>query len=176
MAEAVAVLSMANAGFKLAITLFSFAEAIGSVDKEILRTAKDISLFSDVLQNLVDTLERGQVAKYITKSAFATLQRVIDEGKELFQELEMMIEKSTEREEVIKMDQDAMVPLTRSKFSVPLAKRLRYFFQRSRLEALRSSLESLKSTLSLMLGTLAIAEKVESKKRYGRYHIFALSM
>ena len=168
-----AVLSMANAGFKLAITLFSFAEAIGSIDKEILRTAKDISLFSDVLQNLVDTLERSQAAKYITKSAFETIQRVIDEGRELFQELETMIEKSTKSEEVIKMKQDEMVPFSRPKLSVPLIKRLLYFFQRSRLETLRSRLESLKSTLGLMLGTLAIAEKLETKKRYDPTAIYA---
>jgi hypothetical protein len=38
MAEVVAILSIANAGFKLAKTLFSFAEAVGSVGKEIMRT------------------------------------------------------------------------------------------------------------------------------------------
>jgi len=40
MAEVAAILDMVNVGFKLSITLFSFAEAVRSVDKEILCTTK----------------------------------------------------------------------------------------------------------------------------------------
>lgn len=174
MAEVLTALSMANAGFKLAMTLYSFAEAVGSVDKELVRTATDIALFSDVLENLAATLEQGQKAKYITKKAFETVQKVIDECNKIFQELETMIEKSTKSEEVIRMKEDEMVPKLGSKLSVPLIKKLLYFFQRSKLEALRAELMSLKTNLNVMLGTLAIAQRFEEiRKRYDPNAIYA---
>jgi hypothetical protein len=175
MAEVLTALTMANAGFKLAMTLYSFAEAVGSVDKEIVRTATDIALFSNVLENLAATLEQGQNAKYITKEAFETVQKVIDECKNIFQELEMMIEKSTKSEEVIRMKEDEVVPKLGSKLSVPLTKRLLYFFQRSKVEALRAELISLKTNLTVMLGILALARRSEeTRKRYDPNTVYAL--
>jgi hypothetical protein len=167
MAELVTVLSMATAGFKLAKMLFSFAEAVGSIDKEIRRTAKDVSFFSDALSLLAPVLERGREAGYVTKDAFDKVQGVMDECRLVFQELEAMIEKSTKSEEVIKMGKDETVPSNGLNLSVPLMKRLLYYFQRGNLEVVRARLESLKSTLHLMLGTLMSAERYERiRKRY----------
>jgi hypothetical protein len=61
-----------------------------------------------------------------------------------------------------------MVPVMGAKLSVPLTKRLLYFFQKSKLEALGGDLESLKTILGVMLGALEISEKLEqAKKRCG---------
>ena len=56
MVEPASVLSVATAGFKLAFTLYSLADAIGSIDAEIKRTAIEVSLFSEVLDHLVEIL------------------------------------------------------------------------------------------------------------------------
>jgi hypothetical protein len=165
MVEPASILSVANAGFKLAFTLYSLADAIGSIDTEIRRTAIEVSLFSEVLDHLVEILGRGQDAGCITDRALDTVQTVIGECRKIFLELEMMIEKSTKSEEVIKMVDDEV--MIKPKLSVPLTGRLLYFFKRSKVELSRRQLESLKTTLGVWIGMVSIAERVEDlKKRY----------
>lgn len=170
MVEPASVLSVATAGFKLAFTLYSLADAIGSIDAEIKRTAIEVSLFSEVLDHLVEVLRRGQDAKCITDKALDTVQTVIGECRKIFLELEMMIEKSTKSEEVIKMEGDEVI--IKPKLSVPLTGRLLYFFQKSKVELSRRQLESLKTTLSVWIGMVSIAERFEdAKKRYVQFAI-----
>jgi hypothetical protein len=167
MAEIASVVGMATAGFKLAKMLFSFAEAVGSMDKEIRHTAKDVSFFSEALSLLAPVLERGRMAGYITKDAFVKVQGVMDEFKSVVQELEAMMEKGTKSEEVIKMGKDETVPSTGINMSVPLARRLLYYFQQGNLKTIRAHRESLKSTLHVMLSTLMGAERIgHIEKRY----------
>ena len=52
MVEPASILSVATAGFNLAFILYALAGAIGSIDIEIRRTAKEVSLFSEVLDHL----------------------------------------------------------------------------------------------------------------------------
>jgi hypothetical protein len=80
MAEVAAILGMANAGFNLSITLFPFAEEMRSIEKEILRTAEHISLFSQFLKLLAVTLERGYQSKFISTSAFWTWAQIVEEA------------------------------------------------------------------------------------------------
>lgn len=163
MAEVAAILGMANAGFKLSITLFSFAEAVRSVDKEILRTAKDISLFSQVLKLLAVTLERGHRANCISAGAFETSAQIVEECKNLFEELDAVVAKSTSTRKLVRMGEDDMEAVDAEKVIVPFAQRLLYFFRKAKMDALRRDLESLKTSLQVMLSVLNFAENVTAK-------------
>lgn len=162
MAEVVAVLGMANAGFKLSITLFAFAEAIGSADKEIVRTAREINLFSQVLKFLALSLERGRKTGSISQSAFETSAEIIEECRSLFDELDAMIVKSTSTKKVVKMQGDAMIAMDREKMVVPFSQRFLYLFRKSKVDTLRRNLESLKTSLQVMLSVLNYVEHLAS--------------
>jgi hypothetical protein len=165
MAEVAAILGMANAGFKLSITLFAFAEAVRTVDKEILRTAKDISLFSSVLKLLAETVERGHQTKRISAKAYETTAQIVEECKSLFDELDDVIAKSTTKTKTVRMGQDDMVAKDAEKVIVPLAQRLLYFFRKGKMEVHRRNLESLKTSLQVMLSVLNFAEKVTTENK-----------
>ena len=157
------ILSMANSGFKLSITLFSFAEAVRSVDKEILRTAKDISLFSQVLKLLAVTLERGHHANCISASAFETSAQIVEECKSLFEELNAVVAKSTSTKKLVRMGEDDVVAADTDKVVVPFTQRLLYFFRKAKMDTLRRNLESLKTSLQVMLSVLNFAENMTAK-------------
>jgi hypothetical protein len=81
MAEVAAILGMANAGFKLSSRSSRSRKPSAASTKEILRTAKDISLFSQVLKLLAVPLERRHQTNCISASAFETSAQIVEECK-----------------------------------------------------------------------------------------------
>ncbi|KAI9775726.1 MAG: hypothetical protein M1839_000928 [Geoglossum umbratile] len=158
--EVATILSCANTGFKLSMTLFSFAQAIGSAGKEILQTGKDISLFSAVLRELGVTLQRAQKAGLVSETAFETTAKIKDECTSIFEELEAIIEKSTTTTNVhvVKMRSDEVEELDRESVEVSWGNRFLHLFRKSQIQEQKRALESLKSSLLTMLVVMSFAE------------------
>lgn len=160
MAEVTTILSFANAGFKLSMTLFSFAQAIGSAGKEVRQTGKDISLFSAVLRELGITLQRVQKAGLVSETAFETTTKIKDECTLIFGELEAIIEKSTTTTNVhvVKMRSDEVEELDRENIEVSWGNRFLHLFRKSKIQEQKRALESLKSSLLTMLMVMSFTE------------------
>jgi hypothetical protein len=162
MAEVALIFGFAQSGFKLSITLFSFAAAIGAAGKEIKQTAKDISLFSSVLRQLGLVMQRAHKAGLVTKDAFETVNGIVRECKSIFKNLEALIEKATTTEiiKVVKMEEhtNEVKEIERESLSVSYGRRLLYLFRKSTISEQKAALESLKSSLLLMVTLMAYTE------------------
>jgi hypothetical protein len=164
MAEIALILGFAQTGYKLSVTLFSFAQAIGSAGSEIRQTGADIALFSAVLEQLGETLERAQKAGLVTEKAFDTAKKIRQECNSVFGELDTMIKQSTTmtNTKVVKMREDGFEAEVedRETMAVSFGQRFLHLFRKSRIQEQKRALESLKSSLLLMLTVMRFTENM----------------
>ena len=142
------VLQLAQTGAKLSISLYTLADAIGSANKDVQHVAKDIALFSSVLKDLGNTLNRGRQSKLYREGSYDTSQVIVKECQTVFAEIEDVVKLS-------EGEAEGLVTLSRMK-------RVQWVFRKSRVQLLRGNLESLKSTISLQLAVLHYASTISS--------------
>ncbi|KAF7188185.1 hypothetical protein HII31_10470 [Pseudocercospora fuligena] len=146
------ILQVAEVGFSLATTLYSYAASVKGAEKEIKKIARDVRLTSKVLTRTHEQLKADRNAQLATDEALQDLEDVLDGCKEAFQEVDEVLNKS-------------LKPGAGGKPSISTFDKFRWPLRTNRLEVLRANLEKLKTTLLLMLSVLAYGSKVSQQHR-----------
>jgi hypothetical protein len=146
------VIQIAQLGAKISITLYSIADTTKSANKDVKRIAKDIALFSSVLKDLGNALERGQRAGQLRGDAYNTASMIVEECEEVFREIETILKKATGEERPFEAD-----------IVMPKLERFLWVFKKERIQLLRANLESLKTTILVKLAVLNYAERQKHK-------------
>lgn len=141
------IIGVASVGFKLSIAVFDFASTIGAAGKELQDVGTEISMLCSVLNQLETVLQHAKF--HYTAAAEETTKRILRECRAKFDELdEILVKLKSSRAEDL-----GLLP------SVDFVARVKWTFQRSKVQLLRSTLNSCKITLGLMLNTMQLAEK-----------------
>ena len=135
---------VADIGAKLSVNLSSFARKAKSADLAIRDISKDVSLTCSVLRELAKELQKDEKAKLCSNHAMTTAQRIIDECRKVFNDLNTTLDTNKP------MPQDTMA-------FKKWTQRLKYPFVEPRIDLLRANLERLKSTILLMLNVIMYA-------------------
>ena len=85
------IVGIAGAGAKLSISLYQFAETVGSARNEVRTIGTEISLFSAVLKQLHSTLTKARNFRY-SITAIETTQDILDECQKVFEQISMIVE------------------------------------------------------------------------------------
>ena len=144
------ILGVIGAGTKVSITLFQFGASIGSASTEVKAIGTEISLFCSVLKQLHSTLTKAKSFRY-SISAIATTQEILDQCQEIFIDIEAIVERLQKRK------------AGDGQPSLEFVQRVRWTFQKSKVQLLRTTLESCKITLHIMLTTLDFAQKIATR-------------
>jgi hypothetical protein len=131
--------------------LFQFGASIGSASTEVKAIGTEISLFCSVLKQLHSTLTKAKSFRY-SISAIATTQEILDQCQEIFNDIEAIVERLQKRKA------GDVQP------SLEFIQRVRWTFQKSKVQLLRTTLESCKITLHIMLTTLDFAQKIATRR------------
>ena len=111
--------------------------------------AKDIALFSTVLKDLGNTLQRGQESRLYRDDAYQTGRLIFKECEEVFNNIQQILKKSG-------------VDEITDTISIGRKEKFLWMFHKSRVQILRGNLESLKSTILLQVAVLSYADTVSS--------------
>ncbi|KAK5674309.1 hypothetical protein LTS10_012893 [Elasticomyces elasticus] len=141
-----AILTLAGAGAKLGMTLYTIADGVGSAGREARLIADEVSLFSQALTALSKSLERrtSQSARLhtIAQELSVSCQAALVELSALAEELSLSGGKK------------------RRKLPTLVAK-IKWMLQKPKVVFLRSSISSFKSTLILLVASMDYTEAVD---------------
>ena len=146
---AASIIQIADLGLRLSLKIYTFGEIVATADKFIISIAKDVSLTSMVLKELVSLLDQEKHGNICSQNAVQTADDIVKECLDVFEEMEGLLVKkfpNLEKGDGGKV-QRAMV----------LLERLKWPYLQPKLELMRTNLERLKSTLNLMLNVIALA-------------------
>jgi len=148
------IVGIAAAGAQISMTLYKLGSTVGSAKRDVNKVAASIATFCSVLQQLASTLEKARSARF-SISAIGTTQEILDRCQELFSEIEEVVKKLETGEQGGKSPKQA---------SIGHVARVKWVFQRVKVQRLQAELESMKLTLTLMLITLNLAEKIKVRR------------
>ena len=148
---AASVLQIADIGLRLSLRLYTFGETVASADKSIISISKDVSLTSNVLKELGQTLDRDQSSRICSPHGVSMADSIVKECMEIFQEMDQVLVKKFANTKSV--EKDRMVK------AIQTLDRLRWPFIKSRMELLTSNLERQKTTLVLLLNVIALAKQ-----------------
>lgn len=115
------IIQILSVGAKLSTSLYGFAETIGSAGLEIQIMAKEITLFSAVLNQLRDVLE--DCSNQYSINLMQTVEEILDESQEGFARVSSVLKQ-------LKVGDDAGKP-------AEFARRLKFMFVRSKIQLFR---------------------------------------
>ncbi|KAK5733004.1 hypothetical protein LTR17_010011 [Elasticomyces elasticus] len=141
-----AFLTLAGAGARLGMTLYTIADGVGSAGREARLIADEVSLFSQALTALSKSLERktSQTARLhtIAHELSASCQATLVELSALAEELSL--------------------PGGKKRRKLPaLVGKIKWMLQKPKVAFLRSSISSFKSTLILLVASMDYTEAVD---------------
>lgn len=145
------IVGIAGAGAKLSITIFDFASTMGNAGRELQDISTEISLLCSVLKQLEVVLAHAHFRS--SPAARDTSEKILTKCNVVFDELGSIIGKLRSG----KSDEGDFT-------SFDFADKVRWTFQRPKVQLLRSTLESCKLTLGLMLSTMQLAEKTSMRR------------
>jgi hypothetical protein len=134
-------------GTKLAVSLYTFGDTVQSSRREINLVGQEITLFCAVLRYVRAALDETKPARFST-TALLTIKEIVERCREIFVEVKTVLTKLTS------------VKAGSGEPSSSLVAKVKWTFQRSRVQVLRQSIESFKTTLQLMLSTLDLSQKM----------------
>ena len=152
------VLSVASAGTKLSITLFQFAQSLGSAGKDMQMVAGELALFGQILglvhQSLEEVAEECATLSYVMSRATALVDPLNKQCDLVYAEVQSLM--------------DSLKPMSEEgswtdRMKVQLTK-LKWMFQKSRAEVVQGLVQSLKGTLSCLLNIISV-ELARSRKK-----------
>jgi hypothetical protein len=132
-------------GTKLAMTLYTFGDNIKSTGREVCLVHHEISLFCAVLRHIKAALDDSRDARFST-AGLLTIHEIIERCTETFKELESIL---------LKLQSESKVD--GGKPEVTFVAKVKWTFQRTRVQLLQRNIESFKNTLQLMLSTLDLS-------------------
>lgn len=144
------IVGIAAAGVKVSLTLYQFAEEVGSAARDAKHIGSEISNLCFILRILATTLDKADAASVL---------RCTDVAEEMNGRcLAMFIE-------IIGLVQDLQNYIgAPGENSFRWTRRIRWALQKPRITYLRASLDSYKATLNLMLETLTLADKLAKRR------------
>ena len=119
--------------------------------------AKDMSLFSAVLRELGQALEKGQQSQLFRPEAYSTSLAIVKECEGVFAKTEGFLKKNTNDRSTL--DEGA---------SLSRMGKIKWPFRKSRVKFLQSQLASLKSTILLELDVLYFTWKKVRPSRHSQ--------
>ena len=111
--------------------------------------AKDVALFSAVLQDLGNAPKEGFKSRIYRKEAYQNSETLVKECKVLCGDIEDVLKKCSKSESVDSGD------------AVSRRAKVLWAFRKPKVELLRGNLESLKSTVAVQLAVLNYTSQVE---------------
>ncbi|KAH0537558.1 hypothetical protein FGG08_005657 [Glutinoglossum americanum] len=155
MAEISSILGVAGAGIKLSLVLYEMASDIGSAGRDVNAIAGEMSLFSQgsvKVLRMVDKSLKGASVQFgspVILEANAVLPSLVSQCQIIYKEANGLL--------------DVLKPLMGES---PFRKlgRVRWLFQKSRVQVLRGMLDSLKATVSLLVSTVDLEIAKRSKE------------
>lgn len=115
------IIQILSVGAKLSTSLYTFAESIGSAGLEIQIIAKEITLFSAVLNQLRDVLE--DCSNQYSINLMQTVEEILDESREGFGRISSVLRQ-------LQKGDDAGKP-------AEFARRMKFVFVRSKIQVFR---------------------------------------
>ncbi|KAL1635667.1 hypothetical protein SLS58_010170 [Diplodia intermedia] len=144
------IVGIAATGVSVSLTLYQFAEEVGSAAKDAKQIGSEISNFCFILRILASTLEEADAASVLHCKDVA--EKMNERCLGMFVEIIELVHE---------LQRHVGIPgESGSKWS----KRIRWALQKPRIMYLRASLDTYKATLSLMLETLHLADKIAKRK------------
>jgi len=158
------IVSIAEVGFKLSTSLYTFGVTVASADRSIIAVSKDVSLTSSVLKEPGDILrqdheanipnERGastprtRGSKIASANAIGTADKLVNECRGLFEEMDKVL--------VEKVPHLPAGEGDHTKKAILMLERLKWPRLQPKLQVVRGNLDRLKSTLLLMLHVITL--------------------
>ncbi|KAF2728449.1 hypothetical protein EJ04DRAFT_99341 [Polyplosphaeria fusca] len=138
------IAGVASVAIKISVTMNEFADELGSAGRDVRYISNEMACFSQVLRLVHSSLEDSAkvVGSSVVQAALTTLPQLIEQCGMVYDEANGLMV--------------SLRPLGKEATSLPFMKRIRFIFQKSRIDVLRSLLDSSKSTLNLLLVTLNI--------------------
>jgi hypothetical protein len=138
------VAGVAQAGVQLSHSLYHIANRLVNAPKQVAEVADELTLLSNIFQNLGETLNR---ARKLCK------EDIIRHAESILKRFESLQKDVTELVKKIKG-----------------IERLKYAFGMSSISDLMAKIGALKSSMCLLLSTMHVAMQAQKRKRYGNFH------
>lgn len=149
-----AVVQVADVGFRLSHSLYTFGQTVATADESILFLSKDISHTCSILKTLEHSLRKDHEAESYSQIAVSDAGTIVKECHDIFLEMDRILSKKIKR---IGLDGSS------SRFAVSAVERLKWPVLRLRVLELRAKLDKLKSSLHLMLNVFIYARLVAER-------------
>ena len=155
---AAGVLGVASAGTKLSISLFSFAQGLGSAGKDIQMIAGELALFGQTLglvhQSLDEVIKENAAISSVLSQATHLIAPLKIQCNLVYSEAESLME--------------SLKPINEEgswtkRMKAQLSK-IRWMFQKSRADVVQGLVQNVKGTLSCLLNIISI-ELARSRKK-----------
>ena len=159
------IVQIADVGLRLSLRLYTFGQAAGSADSNVLAISKDTGFTSHVVKQLGECLEKDKESQMSSEDAIKTANGVVNECLSVFQEIDQTLEKSMGKLRAV--DKSVM------RKSIVLAK-LKWPFIQPKMEVLRSNLDTLKATMMLLLSVMNYAKKLSERYLRSASYLWAM--
>jgi len=143
---ATGALQVADAGIKLAKTLYDYLDAVRNANKHLKAIALEVQVTSSTLESLGSLLEDHDAEKLCSQNVLRDANAAFKGCGEAFADVDETFKT------VIKFDPDG-------KASVSSSGRWVWPFKKGKVEMLQANLERLETTLLLMLSVLSFARE-----------------
>ncbi|KAL1623165.1 hypothetical protein SLS54_004652 [Diplodia seriata] len=144
------IVGIAATGVSVSLTLYQFADEVGSAAKDAKQIGSEISNFCFILRILASTLEEADAASVLHCKDVA--EKMNERCLAMFVEIIELVNE---------LQKHVGIP---GENSSKWTKRIRWALQKPRIMYLRASLDTYKATLSLMLETLHLADKIAKRR------------
>ena len=145
---AASILGIASFGISLTRTLYDFGATAAAAKDQTDYVARNISLYSNVLGLLADTLDEDEPIH--SKRALKLVHELYDQSYDLFDRVKRLL---PDRKKIT--DQPSFI------------QKILWNFKKSKVECLVRELEYLKSTVDVLLHVLTLGKKLRSRRYFG---------
>lgn len=142
---AASIIQVADLGTKLSVKLFSFYRQVKNANESIQLLSNEVALVSAILRELGDNLKEEELSKLCSDEAFRTLERVLDQCRNVLRQIERVIG-------INDHSRKTRLQQVTGKFRLVLLE--------PNLDPLKTNLERLKSTMLLLLNVIMFAGQV----------------
>ena len=142
------VLQVADVGFRLSVTLYTFGQTVASADDSIVFISKDISHTCSILKTLGQSLEKDREAQLHSPDVTNSVEAIVKECLEIFHEMDTALSKK-----ITRMGLDG----SSNRVAAAALERLKWPFLKPKMMLLWGNLGKMKSSLQLMLSVFIYA-------------------
>jgi hypothetical protein len=135
---AASIIQVADAGLRLAKTIYTYVDSVASADKRLDRIRSHVQTTSEVVREIGNVFQKKETVGLVSSGAIKTACDAAKECEGVFEELRELVEKTRKR-----------------KWGLPL--------KEQKLELLGAQLEKLKSTMHCLMSVLIHARMLKNK-------------